>query len=80
MNQEQHAKRIIDISVRSMDEISEFLTEGMEREPNDARLLLKILRGRMEMCRYSALTIARSVEDRQEADANNERFRRTDGE
>lgn len=80
MNQEQHAKRIIDISVRSMDEISEFLNEGMEREPNDARLLLKMMRSRMEMCRYSALAIARSVEETQEADANNERFRRTDGE
>ena len=80
MNQEQHAKRIIDISVRSMDEISEFLNEGMEREPNDARLLLKMMRSRMEMCRYSALAITRSVEETQEADANNERFRRTDGE
>jgi len=80
MNQEQQAKRIIDISVRSMDEISEFLNKDMEREPNETRLLLKMMRSRMEVCRYSALAIARSVEETQEADANNERFRRTDGE
>ena len=33
-----------------------------------------------EMCSHSALAITRSVEDSQEADANNEWFRRTDGE
>ena len=82
----QSLERIIDISERSKREISEFLDEGMEKDTHGTRVLLKILRSRMDMCRFDAMNTLRdlSLRDLQaeanEANAQNEAFRTTDGE
>lgn len=76
-------ERIIDISERSKREIDEFLKEGLEKNPNDTRLFIRMLRSRMDMCRFDAMNTLRdlSLRDLQaEAKAQNEAFRTTDGE
>jgi len=78
-------ERIIDISEKSKREISEFLDEGMEKDSHGVRVsvLLKMLRSRMDMCRFDAMNTLRdlSLRDLQaEAKAQNEAFRTTDGE
>jgi len=76
-------ERIIDISERSKREIDEFLKEGLEKSASDTRLLLKMLRSRMDMSRFDAMNTLRdlSLRDLQaEANAQNEAFKTTDGE
>jgi len=76
-------ERIIDISERSKREIDEFLKEGLEKSANDTRLFIRMLRSRMDICRFDAMNTLRdlSLRDLQdEASAQNEAFRTTDGE
>lgn len=79
----QHPKRIIDISMRTMNEIDGWLKGGLERDADGTRLFLRTLRSRADMCRFDAVNIMAelSLRDLQaEAKAANEAFRTTDGE